>query len=141
MILFQKRRHKDFASQSRQRQRRHKCFAYLEDIYVQWSLVSVFHVIIQSLLDYASPVFLNAGSFMDALFISLRKRAFHIIHGSHNHCHTCNFSDVDNRRLQLSMKLFNHTKSSASHVLHDLVLLSSFRSEHIYRVSRKSGQI
>ena len=54
-------------------------------------------------------------------------------HGCHSHCHTCNFSDVHvyNRRLQLSMKLFNRSKSTASHVLHDLVPPSSFHSERI----------
>ena len=86
-------------------------------------LVMVFHSIIQSLLlvDYPSPVFLNAGSSLDSSLVSLCKRAFRIIHGPHRHCDSCNFLNVYDRRLELSMNLLNHALSPPSHVLHDLV--------------------
>ena len=79
-------------------------------------LVMVFHSLIQSLLDYASPVFLNAGSSLDSSFHSLCRRAFRISHGPH-HCSSCSLINVYNRRLSLSMKLFKGILSSPSHVL------------------------
>ena len=94
-------------------------------------LVMVFHATILSLLDYASPVFLNAGSTLDSSFVSLCKRAFRIIHGPHRHCDKCNFLDIYKRRLTLSMKLFNDAMMSESHVLHNLVPSFSVRSKRI----------
>ena len=94
-------------------------------------LVLVFHGIIQSLLDYASPVFLNAGKKLDSLFYSICKRAYHIIHGSDATCSKCNFLCVYERRLMLSMKLFNQISLSESHILHDLIPPLSSRSKRL----------
>ena len=84
-------------------------------------LVNVFYAIIQSLMDYASPVFMNAGSSLDATLMSICKRAFKIIHGPDTQCSQCNFIDVYERRVMLSMRLFRNAFSSESHVLHHLL--------------------
>ena len=59
----------------------------LKSLLTHDQLVSVFYAIIQSLLDYASPVFLNPGVNFDSQILSLCKRAFRIIHGQD--CHFC----------------------------------------------------
>ena len=106
------------------------------------NLVTIFHALIQSLLDYASPVFLNAGSSLDSSFVVLCKRAFRIIHGPDKYCKSCDFLQVYRRRLHLSMKLFDQALSSPSHVLHDLIPPFSTRSARIIlpfvRTSRRA---
>ena len=54
-------------------------------------LIIIFRGIIQSLFDYASPVFLNAGKKLDSLLLSVYKRAYRIIHSSDVHCSKCDF--------------------------------------------------
>jgi hypothetical protein len=95
-------------------------------------LVLVFHALIQSLFDYASPVFLNPGAGLDARLLSLCKRAFYIIHGRDTLiCKNCNIMDIFNRRRNLSLKLFNQAISSVSHVLHNLLPPLSSRSKRL----------
>ena len=65
-------------------------------------LIPVFNSLIYSLLDYASPVFLNAGSVLDSQLTALCKRAFRIIHGSFcRNCPHCSLPDVETRRKDL----------------------------------------
>ena len=95
-------------------------------------LVVVFYALIQSVLDYASSLFLNTQVYLNSKFVSLCKRAFRIIHGHAVYtCNTCNILDVQSRRQLLAMKLFNDALSSSAHVLHNLLPRVSNRSNRL----------
>jgi len=94
-------------------------------------LITIFHCIILSLFDYASPVFLNAGKKLDSLFLSVCKRAYRIIHSSGDFCSKCDFLCTYERRLMLSMKLFKQVLFSKSHILYDLIPPVSLRSKRL----------
>ena len=58
------------------------CVAYFEKFTGSRSACNVFfYSLIQSILDYASHLFLNANAYLDLKFTFLCKRAFLIIHG------------------------------------------------------------
>lgn len=95
-------------------------------------LVIVFYALIQSIFDYASPVFLNAHAYLDLRIVSLCKRAFRIIHGYDvKACNQCNILDVHKRRQCLAMKLFECALHSSTHVLHNLLPAFSHRSNRL----------
>ena len=95
-------------------------------------LVLVFYALIQSLFDYASPLFLNAHVTLDSRLILICKRAFRIIHGHHaRSCDECDLISVTERRRYFASKLFNHALSSVSHVLHNILPHFSHRSRRL----------
>ena len=92
----------------------------------------VFYSLIQSILDYASPLFLNANAYLDSKFSFLCKRAFRIIHGFDiKSCTSCDLLNVQRRRRFLAMKLFREALFSPSHVLHLLLPKFSHRSNRL----------
>jgi hypothetical protein len=94
-------------------------------------LVTVYTALIQSLLDYASPVFLNPGLTLDAKLLSLCKRSFQIIHGYNvESCHDCKILEVLHRRQSLAFKLFIKIMSNPDHILHT----------HLPCISRRSSR-
>ena len=95
-------------------------------------LVSVFNAIFLSVLDYASPVFLNCGSSLNSKLLRICKRAFRIIHGFETRqCELCDIFNIDNRRKMLALKLFKNALLSVDHVLHDLLPQFSCRSNRL----------
>ena len=95
-------------------------------------LITVFSALIQSLLDYASPVFLNPGSVLDAKLLALCKRAFRIIHDKDVvSCHDCNILDFQSRRQSLASKLFVDILSRPDHILHSHLPCISHRSRRL----------
>ena len=95
-------------------------------------LVMVFSAIIQSLLDYASSVFLNPGFCLDSQLRLLCKRAFRIIHYNvSGTCEKCDFLNVQERRQTLAMKLFRLSLLSSDHLLHHLLPNFSHRSKRL----------
>ena len=106
-------------------------------------LVEVFYAIVVSIMDYASPVFLNPGVGLNHRLVRICKRAFFIIHGNNKDCDRCNFLDVSQRREKLSMKLFNCARLDNSHVLHRLLPVVSTRSKRLIlpsiRTSRRAN--
>ena len=95
-------------------------------------LVSVFIAIILSVMDYASPVFLNCGSCLNSKLLSMCKRAFRIIHGFDvRRCDRCNIFDIEKRRKFLALKLFRNALFSVDHILHNLLPHFSCRSNRL----------
>ena len=95
-------------------------------------LVTVFYALIQSLFDYASPLFMNAPDYLDSKVISLCKRAFRIIHGSSvESCHLCDMLAPIKRREVLAMRLFKDALLSPLHMLHGLLPPFSQRSRRL----------
>lgn len=85
-------------------------------------LLAVFNAIIRSLMDYASPVFLNAGSVLNNNLLSICKRAFYIIHGYKvRDCEFCDMFNIKNRREHLALKLFNQALTEPDHSLNRLL--------------------
>ena len=95
-------------------------------------LVLVFNAIILSVIDYACPVFLNCGICLSSKLVAICKRAFRIIHGYDvRSCPNCNMLDIEDRRKQLSLKLFKTALFSCDHVLHDILPPFSCRSNRL----------
>ena len=104
----------------------------LRDLLSHDQLVSVFNAIIRSVMDYASPVFLNPGKCSDQRLLRICKRAFYIIHGRKSkYCKDCNMFNVTERRQLLSVRLFDVIKNDKLHILHDLVPKASVRSQRL----------
>ena len=115
----------------------------LKNVFSHDQLVVVFNAIIQSLMDYASPVFLNPGHGLEAKFRSLCKRAFRIIHGADvSDCESCDILSFEARRKMLSLKLFREILVSPNHILKNLIPQRSFRSQRLIlpfvRTSRRA---
>ena len=95
-------------------------------------LVSVFNAIILSVLDYASPVFLNCGSVLNSKLLHICKRAFRIIHGFETRrCDRCDMFDFEKRRKFLAFNLFKNALLSPDHVLHNLLPRFSHCSDRL----------
>ena len=102
-------------------------------------MVIVFYALIQSVLDYASPLFLNNHAYLDVKFVSLCKRAFRIIHGfGVKACNDCDILNVYERRKFLSIKLFEKALYSRSHVLHYFLPNLSPRSNRLILPSART---
>lgn len=93
-------------------------------------LVAIFHAVIRSVIDYASPVYLNPGITQDLRLIRLCKRAYKVIHGS-NRCDICDMTEVVKRRNVLAMRLFEKIVNDKHHVLFTLLPKVSDRSGRI----------
>ena len=92
----------------------------------------VFYALIQSILEYASPLFLNTCSYLEFKFVSLCKRVFLVIHGYDTEkCDECNILDIHGRRQILAMKLFDDAASSERHILHHLLPNFSQRNNRL----------
>ena len=108
-------------------------------------LIQVFNAIVRSIIDYASPVFLNPGKCLDLRISRLCKRAFHIIHGHDvKTCASCNMLNVQERREMLAMRLFMKVKNDRNNVLHKLIPMTSDRSDrlilpHVRTTRRMNG--
>ena len=108
-------------------------------------LILVFNSIIRSIIDYASPVFLNPGIVQSSKLEMLCKRAFRIIHGANvNTCDNCSMFHVCQRRKELSMRLFNQALNDSNHILHRLLPPLSQRSKrlilpHVKTMRRLNG--
>ena len=97
-------------------------------------LISVFNHCIQSIIEYASPVFLNPGSSMNDKLIRLcrPKRAFHIIHGVGSRpCNRCKMFDLLERREKMSLSMFLAALHDPNHVIHPLLPKLSQRSSRV----------
>ena len=95
-------------------------------------LVFVFNQTIRSIMEYASPVFLNPGSNFNIKLLFLCKRAFRIVHGKNVvECTSCNMFDFVDRRFNLSMKFFRNALRDPSHIIHDLLPVVSPRSARL----------
>jgi hypothetical protein len=104
----------------------------LRSLFSHDQLVCVFNSIIRSVLEYASPVFLNPGSGFDRKLLSLCKRAFRIVHGSDaRDCDKCSMLEVCDRRKTLSIRLFRKVLCDPNNVLHHLLPPPSHRSERL----------
>ena len=110
-------------------------------------LVVVFNAIVRSIMDYASPVFLNPGSLLDSRLEHLCKRAFRIVHGVGTDvcaCDKCDMLDIHTRRTNLALSLFIKALHNPHHILHPLLPPVSHRSHrlilpHITTSRRKNG--
>ena len=92
--------------------------------------ILVFTAIFRSSMDYASPVFLNAGSPFDSQLVTLCKSAFRIIHGFDiTDCDKCCLTDVHERRKNLALRLFRQALHNTDHILHSLLPVKSQRSQ------------
>ena len=94
-------------------------------------LVFTFNQTIRSILEYASPVFLNPGSAFDVKLHSLCKRAFRIIHGKKELCTECDMFDIVERRRTLAMRIFSAALYNATHTLHGIIPHPSNRSSRL----------
>ena len=95
-------------------------------------LIIVFNSIAQSVIDYASPVFMNCSKNLNDKLLTICKRAFRIIHGYDvRQCDACDLFDIVNRRNFLALKLFKIALFSEEHVLHDILPSFSCRSERL----------
>ena len=95
-------------------------------------LVFTFNQTIRSILDYASPVFLNAGSSFDVKLDRLCKRAFRIIHGRNvNLCTKCDLFGLAERRRILAMRIFSAARKESKHMLHNIIPRQSSRSSRL----------
>lgn len=111
----------------------------LKNILSHDELVLVFNAVIRSLMEYASPVFLNPGIVLDHSFLSLCKRAFRIIHGTNvKICESCNMLNLVDRRKALSLKLFKQVIDSHDHVLRKFVPRKSAHSNRLILPTAKS---
>jgi len=96
------------------------------------NLVLVFNAIILSVIDYACPVFLNCSTRLNLKLLRVCKRAFRIIHGYDvSTCPHCNMLDIENRRNELSMRIFKTALFSDHHILHDILPSFSCRSNRL----------
>jgi hypothetical protein len=104
----------------------------LKPIFSHDKLILVFNAIILSVIDYASPVFLNCGVGLNSKLLAICKRAFRVIHGYDvSECKECHMSDILNRRKTLAMKLFKTALFDKDHILHDLLPQVSRRSHRL----------
>ena len=95
-------------------------------------LIVVFNSIIRSIIEYASPVFINVGDMLDLKLKALCKRAFRIIHGFDvRRCSKCCMLDVSDRRQTLALRLFRQALLNSNHVLHNLLPKTSHRSQRL----------
>ena len=95
-------------------------------------LVYTFNQTIRSILEYASPVFLNPGLSFDVKLDRLCKRAFRIIHGKNTKsCNECLLFNLAERRRSLAMRIFSAAREDTKHVLHDIIPRQSSRSSRL----------
>jgi hypothetical protein len=124
--------HDHFSYVSRKVSSRLYVLRILKQIFSHDQLVEVFYSSVRSLLEYASPVFMNPGVGLNAKFEALCKRAFRIIHGyDRNSCTNCDMLNVDARRRTLSMRLFLQALGNPHHSLYPLLPHQSSRSKRI----------
>ena len=107
-------------------------------------LVLVFTALVQSLMDYASQVFMNPGYTQRAKFKIFCNRAFRIIHGPRiMNCDNCNILSPDVRRQALSLQFFKRILAHPDHILHRHVPPISKRSQRLVlpfvRTSRRAN--
>ena len=94
----------------------------LKSVFGHDQLVIVYKSLIISLMDYASPVFLNPGSTLDSRLYALCKRAFRIVHGvGIRSCSNCDMFDFRFRRAHSSQNLFMTSLRNPAHILHPLL--------------------
>jgi hypothetical protein len=95
-------------------------------------LVHVFNHCIRSLIEYASPVFLNPGSVLDNKLLKLCKRAFRVIHGVDTlSCKYCSMFDLRHRREKSALSIFLSALHDPNHVIHPLLPKLSKRSSRV----------
>jgi len=94
-------------------------------------LVLVYNCIIRSVMDYASPVYINPGVSCGKRLRRLCKRAYRIIHGQDDSCNLCDMLNMTVRRELLSMRLFQKAKDDTHHILHRLLPHTSNRSDRL----------
>ena len=95
-------------------------------------LVLVFKSLVLSIMEYASPVFLNPGCILDSRLNLLCKRAFRIIHGAGiRSCKMCDMFDFHSRRRKLSLSLFINALHNSNHILYPLLPPLSHRSNRL----------
>lgn len=81
-------------------------------------LLTIYTTLIQSLLDYGSPLYIGLISQKDSnKFYKLSKRCHIIICGLNCNKTNC-LPDINTRRLKLSFKLFTNAISDENHILH-----------------------
>lgn len=108
-------------------------------------LVFIFNQTIRTIMEYASPVFLNPGSSFETKLLLLCKRAFRVIHGKDvGHCKDCNMLDIVERRKLLSMRIFSTAIRDSSSIVHSILPKFSQRSTrlilpHVRTERRRKG--
>lgn len=104
----------------------------LRSVLTHDQLIVVYNSIVRSLLDYASPVYLNPGSVQDNRSERVCKRAFKIIHGFDvRDCDKCDFFNLHKRRQELALRLLRKALINPNHVLHHLLPKTSHRSQRL----------
>jgi hypothetical protein len=104
----------------------------LRNVLTHDQLIIVYNSIVRSLLDYASPVFLNPGCVQNARLEKICKRAFKIIHGLDvRNCVKCSFLELHQRRRDLALRLFRKALNDSNHVLHSILPKTSHRSRRL----------
>ena len=94
-------------------------------------LVLVFNSCIRSILEYASPVFVNPGSTLTNKLNRICKRAFRIIHGESPSCELCDMFNLSDRRNMATLRLFLSALHDPNHVINSLIPKLSDRSSRV----------
>ena len=95
-------------------------------------LVFVFNQIIRTIIEYASLVFLNPGSSLDAKILMLCKRTFRVIHGKDvRSCKKCDMFTFVERKKVLLMRIFYTAMYDTTDTIHNLIPNISNRSSRI----------
>ena len=102
----------------------------LKHILSKKDLICVYYATIQSIIDYASPSFVNLPLYLEQKLKSTVRRSHCIICGTE--CTKKCLPDPLIRRQQLSMKYFLEAENNVHHILHNFIPHRFPRTNKVY---------
>ena len=92
-------------------------------------LVAIYFGLIRSILEYASPTFVNLPEHLEKRINRIQKRAHWLVCRTHPSSCTCEmFEALRDRRLKAAMKLYTKASLDPRHILHDIIPPRSTRT-------------
>jgi hypothetical protein len=110
-----------------------KRYAHHEELHL------VYQALIRSLFDYCCPLFVILPKKLVALIRRTEKRAHKIMFGVDSPCE-CTMDGLEERRKNMSMKLFSEILDNKNHLLHDRLPTSSNHSSRLSNFSCRTNR-
>ena len=104
-------------------------------------LAAIYFGLIRSVLEYASPAFVNLPKYLEEKINRIQKRAHWLVCRTHPDICACDmFQSLRDRRLKASMKLFTKASLDSEHILYDVLPSRSKRTGRFTQPSSSSSR-
>jgi len=92
-------------------------------------LAAIYFGLIRSILEYASPVFVNLPKHLEEKTNRIQKRAHWLVCRTHPESCTCDmFESLRDRRIKAAIRLFTNASLNPGHILHNILPSCSKRT-------------